>query len=872
MRFWRRLAMLFQRRRVEEDLAEEMRLHLHLRAKQLERDGAASASSHREAQRQFGNALSLQDQSRDVWLFRWLDDLLQDFHFALRTSARRPAFAAAAIATIALGIGAATAVFSVVDAVLLQPLPYRDPNRMIVIWDRAQRDREGQTVASFEDFEAYRRGAKLVRDVSAAGLIRATLNDRGTRRKYLAGVVSAATFDVLGTAAALGTARLSGSEGCAVVVSHSFWTTALSADAAVIGRSIDLDGTACVVQAVMPGSFRFYPKRADMWFFLGHDPAGRQRLPYVVIFARLVDNATLAQAVTELRAIHASLHQRDNHGKDRVADADDAQRELTYLASATLRSTLVVLFGAVVALLCVASLNVGGLLLARFAHRQRELVVRTALGCGRGRMVRQMLAEGMTLSLPGAVLGMCLAVAVVLCLPWDRIGELPEGVTVSVNVPVAIFAVVVTGIAVLVSGLTPAWYGAKADLRASLGSAARGLVGIGDSLRMSRWMIMTQVAASFVVTTAAVVMADSVLHLETAPLGFRTENITTTHVDLANYGDPRARIQFQDALLGRLQGLPRVTAAAIGSFFPPYREDAMERLEVRDSDPKREAYDVLSCGVSPGYFDSLGTPLLNGRLFNDHDRQGAAPVAIVSASLAKEYFPDRDALGKEIRVEQFSRTSGWMNIVGVVADWKHLEWDARWANSRLVFQPLAQRADIEFDVGIQTRPGSADSGRTIREAILLLDGSIPSEAIHTLDSEVAEMRAYPRFRALIIISFALAGLVLTATGLQGTLHQIVSRRIPEFGLRRAAGAQSGDLIWLVMKQGGAPVLAGILAGVAAAALLARVLGSFFPGLSMADPGAMALGALSLLVVATCTIAFPARRAAKVDPVTALREE
>ena len=827
MRFWRRLSMLFQRRRVEQDLAEEMRLHVHLRAKQLERDGAAPASSHREAQRRFGNVLSLQDQSRDVWLFRWLEDLLQDLRFALRTSARRPAFTASAIATIALGMGAATAVFSVVDAVLLRPLPYRDPHRVIVIWDRAQRDREGQTVASFEDFEAYRRGAELVRDVSAAGLIRPTLNDRGTRRKYLAGVVSAATFDVLGTAAALGTARLSGGEGCAVVVSHSFWTTALFADAAVIGRSIDLDGTACVVQAVMPVSFRFYPKRADMWFFLGHDPAGRQRLPYVVIFARLGPHVRLAQAVAELQAIHASLHAGDDHGKDRAADADDAQRELTYLASSTLRSTLVVLFGAVVALLCIASLNVGGLLLARFAHRQRELAVRMALGCGSGRIIRQILAEGMALSLSGAVLGTCLAAAAVTCLPWDHAGELPEGVTVSLNVPVAIFAVLVTGVAVLVSGLVPALNGARADLRPSLASAARGLVGAGGSLRISRWMIMTQVAVSFVVLTAAVVLADSVLHLETTSLGFRTENITTTHVDLAKYADSQARLQFQDALLRKLQGLPGVTSSAIGSFFPPYREDAMEHLEIRGSDPRHGVYDVLSCAVSPGYFDSLETRLLRGRLFNDHDRLGAAPVAIVSESLANEYFPGRDALGEEIRVEQFSRTSRWMNIVGVVADWKHLEWDARWADSRLVFQPLAQSADVAFEVAIRARPGSADSGRAIRRAIVSLDDSIPNETIHTLDSEVAEMRAYPRFRALVISFFALAGLVITATGLQGTLHQIVSRRIPEFGLRRATGAQSGDLFWLVAKQGGAPVLAGILAGVAAAPALARVSGSFF---------------------------------------------
>jgi len=868
MRLWRKLRYLSRRHRFDEDLAAEMRLHVELRARRLEKEGLEPGTARVAARRQFGNALAIHQASRDIWCWRWLQDLMQDLRFSVRALKQHPGFAVTAALTLSLGIGAATAVFSAVYAVLLQPLPYKDPHHVVVIWDKARRDREGQTVASFDDFEAYRGGARLIEGVSIAGLSRPILAVGDSRRRYLAGIISPWTFDFLGAPALLGNPRVTGGEGCAVVLSHRFWTSALSADPAIVGKVLRLDRSSCVVQAIMPHEFSFYPKRADMWFFLGHDPAGRQQVPYGAIFARIRPGVTLSQAKAELCAIHESLHAGDAHGKDRDADTDDAQRELTYLASPTLRSTLVILFWAVAALLLVACLNVAGLLLARFIYRQKEFAIRSALGCGRGRLIRQTLVESGLLALVGAVVGTCMAVAVVRLLVRNNVTELPDGVTVSLSTPVLVFAALTGGGAAILSALAPALFALKADICSSLGGAGRGLMGAPRSLAISQASIAVQIAACFVALTGGMLLADSAIHIANDSLGFSTAAITATHLSLTREVD---RIRFQDGLLARLRSLPGVTDAAFGTFFPPYREDVMEQLEVRGVQ-STGSYDVLSCAASAGFLSLLHTRLLRGRMFNDRDLPTGEPVALVSESLVKTHFAGLDPLGKEIRVNQFSGPSPWMKIVGVVEDWKHLEWDAEWADSRLVFRPLAQSSDLDFAVGVRAEHALPRLARAIQEDVRALHPSMPGEAVESLDDRLETMRAYPRFRALVVNFFALAALAIAAVGLHGVLSQIVSRRTPELGLRRAVGAQASDLLWLVGRQGGGPVLAGLAMGGMAAPVVAWVLRNLFWGVPLASPGAIGLSAVWLLMVAGIAIALPARRALSIDPMAALREE
>ena len=869
MRFWRKLYWWFRRRRFEEELAEEMRLHRHLRTRRLVSDGLDPELAKCEASRQFGNELHYREASADTWIVRWLQDGLQDLRFTARNMSKRPGFAMVAMATLGMGIGGTTAVYSAVHVVLLAPLPYRDPHRVIVIWDRHPRDRESQTIATFADFEAYRQNAKLVAGVSAAAQMYSVLNYRGVRRQYRSGAVSPWTFELLGTEPLLGRAKFMEGSGCSLVVSHAFWTSALSADTAAIGKSLDFDGELCTVQAVMPKSFRFYPHGADIWSFI--DPSGGKRFRYAAIFARLRPGVTLTQAKAELAAIHTGLHANDEHGRDRAAEADDAQRELNYLASSTLQPTLIAMLWAVASLLFIACLNVTGMLMARLIERHREFVVRAALGCGRGRLVRQAFAEGACLCMGGTVLGVLLAAGAVEIIGRRSLTELPDGIALSVNVPVLWFAMLIGGIATLVTALAPALFVVRAEIRFPSGIAGHGLGGTARNRRFSQIMIAGQIAACFLVLAGAAMLVESVLHLETDALGFSTGSVATTRLNLSHYRDPAQRNATHDDLIEKLQTLPGVSIAAIGTFFPPSQEAGYDAIEVRGRPFRNPTYDVLGTTVSPGVFALLRTPLVQGRIFDVRDQLNGRPVAIVNESLAREYFPTGHPLGQEIRVVGLSNTSAWFTIVGVVGDWKHLEWDARWIASPTVFRPLAQDPTADGAIAVRTQGDLAGLARAISAQIQSVDRSILNEPILTLDSRLEEMRAYPRFRAFIVSFFALAALTIAAVGLHGTLTEFVSRRAPEFGLRRAIGARTANLLWLVVRHGGIPVVSGVVAGAVGAPVVVRLAGSLLVGFQLWNPARLVWSVVLLLAVAAIAIALPARRAAKVDPMTVLRE-
>jgi len=414
-------------------------------------------------------------------------------------------------------------------------------------------------------------------------------------------------------------------------------------------------------------------------------------------------------------------------------------------------------------------------------------------------------------------------------------------------------------------------FAAQRDLRFSFAGARGVCFGGPRSLRISQLMIAAQIAACFVVLTGAVLLVNSALHIQADSLGIASDGVAATWLTPANRRDAGRRTAFHAALLERLRSVPGVSSAAIASFLPPSREAGDALLEIRGNPPS-QTYDVAECAASPAIFEVLRTPLLRGRMFDQRDRPDSPLVAIVSESLAREYFPGSDPLGHAIRVLSFSGTPPWLTIVGVAGDWRHLEWDARWVPTPLVFRPLAQDPFSDYAVAVRTERPVPGLARSISEAILGLDPSTPVEAVETLDSRIAGMRMYPRFRAFVVMFFASVALIIVAVGLHGTLTQIVSRRIPELGLRRAIGAQSSDLLWLVGRHGGIPVIAGLISGMIATPAAARILRSLFVGLTLLDLRAMVLAVVLLLVVAILTIALPARRATQVDPIAALRQE
>ena len=501
--------------------------------------------------------------------------------------------------------------------------------------------------------------------------------------------------------------------------------------------------------------------------------------------------------------------------------------------------------------------------------RQREFVVRAALGCGRGRLIRQAGPKGR-------------------CYRWAEPAAACSGVVCGSHPGVEQHRSTSRGSYGFLEHAGAHFRGADrrcggCGFRARAG-IVRGENGYPFLVEQRRpWIDGTR--ASVVPSTSddrgadrgvfrgigrrRVSSAQCVARGD-GPLGFRTENILGTHLDVG-IRDADRRIAFHQALLDKLQALPGVTTAAIASFLPPSLDAGDSRLEIRGRPPK-EAYDVASCAASPGTFSLTATPLLHGRLFDARDQRGGKTVAVVSESLVKEYFSGLDPLGQEIRVLSFSDTSPWMTIVGVVGDWKHLEWQAQWIESPLVFRPLTQDPSAGYAVAVGTQRKLSGMTRAMSEAILALAPAISIDAFETIDSRLASMRAYPRFRAFLVSFFAWAALVITSVGLHGTLTQIVARRTPELGLRRAVGAQTWDLLWLVGRQGGVPLVAGLAAGVVAVPVVARILGRFFVGVRLVNFGALSLAAVLLVVVAGVAVAMPARRASRVDPMVALREE
>jgi len=790
-----------------------------------------------------------------------------DLRFAARSFARRPGFALVAALTLALGIGATTAVFSIVDAVLLRPLPYKEPGRLAAVWITSTREKGlAKLFATFADFDQFRRHAQSFESVAAAtwaartGLV---LSGHGPSRGILTIPASANFFDTLGVTAMVGRTFRADDEarGCSLVLAHSLWVSTFAADRSIVGHSVTLDQAPCIVLGVMPERFVFYPAATQAWILL-QSPADPRRV-LVGIFARLKPGATLAQAQTEMRGLFRAIHTGADT-RDFEPVVFDLHGEFTFLAGRTLRTTLMVIFGAVVLVLLIACLNVANLLMARLAERRRELAVRAALGSQQSRLVRQLLTESLLLGVLGASLGVAIAAAAVRYFAAASPIELTAGAQVAVNLPVLLFGGALSIGTTLVFGLLPALRAARVDLTERLKMGRRGTVRGRHAL--ARAVIAIEMALSFVLLIGADLLITSALRMQNAPLGFQPDRLLATRMALPapRYSTNSERVQLYDRLLERLPG------TALTSRVPP-EAGSGQVLEIdgRRTEPGSTMHDAGADAVSPAFFDLLHIPVRRDRAFDARDREAAPPVAIVNEALVREYFPEGDPLGRQIRMA--GADMPWLTIVGVVGNLKHTELmnEMAWVETPIFYRPLAQ-APPSASIQIVAR---GTLRREIQKEIAAVDDpSIPVAELEALQARLARILAYPRFRATVLGFFAVGALLLAAVGLHGVLSQLVSQRVPEFGLRRAVGAQTRDLLWLVARQGGVPVLAGLALGVASTFAFSRVLSTLLYGIQPADPHTLAAVSLLLLAAASLAILLPARRAAGVDPMAALREE
>jgi putative ABC transport system permease protein len=804
-----------------------------------------------------------------------LREALHDLRYAARLWSQAPAFTVAATLVLALGIGATTVVFSIVDGVLLRPLPYKDPDRLVAVWRRNVREQGASKLFdTFVDFDEYRRRAASFDSVAAAtwAVDSQVLTGHGPTREITVIPVSASFFSTLGVDAALGRTFAADDEsrGCSVVLANAFWQNTLQADRTIVGSSIMLENRACTVVGVMPPGFAFYPQAAQIWTLLGPDTRPPRTDMSVGIFARLKGEVTPAQAQAELTALHSGLHPGEGLERDLIPTVYELQGEFTWLASRTLRSTLFAVSGAVGFVLLIACLNVANLLLGRSITRHRELAVRAALGASRARLLRQLLTEGLLLSLLGGGLGIVLAYGAIRYLRYSNPIELPVGADIVLHVPALLFAASVSVLTTLVFALMPALRASCIEAGPGLKAAGHGSTQHRASRRLVSGLVAIETALSVALLVGAGLLIQSVLRMTTEPLGFNPDSLVTTTVGISErkYPDAERQGQFFDELERRVSEIPGISGVALGSQRTP--TDTLEIEGQPMSAPRLAARATLNSGS----LSVLQVPLLRGRAFTDRDRSGSEPVAIVNESFLRAHLGGADPIGRRIRLGQRQNQTPWMTIVGVAGDVKgqSLYQEMSWTASPTVFRPFRQEPSRRAMLTIRLASGIAGTGDAVQREIAALDGSIPIGEVQTMNARLAKGLAYPRFRAFLSGGFALSALLLAVVGLYGVLGQFVAQRAREFAVRMAIGASRRHVFLLVARHGGIPVILGLAAGLLASFALARTLASLLYGVGPADPLTLIIMSTTLLSAAGLAMALPARRAARVDPMVALREE
>ncbi|HEU0052911.1 MAG TPA: ABC transporter permease [Longimicrobium sp.] len=807
-----------------------------------------------------------------------MDTFLQDLRYAVRTLLRSPGFALVAVLTLALGIGLNTAMFSVVNGVLLRPLPYEDPGSLVRLYHvHHEKAPEGGTFSA-EDLEDVRAGARGFSSLAgywyAPGQSGLNLTGSGGEpRRVQAAFVDPEFFPLLGVGAARGRV-LRREEGVAgadasVVISDRFWRARFNGDPGVVGRTVTLDGRPFTVVGVMPPRFAYPAREAEAWVplsLLGENAAPRRRdnrwLNAVGRLAPGADpSAAAASAGAVLRRLSAD-HPGTNEGWSgaRLQTLRDA-------VVGPVRPALLVLLGTVVLVLLVACANLANLLLSRASAREREIAVRTALGAGRGRLVRQMLTESLVLALLGGVVGLALAQAGVRVLLAASAGTVPRPEEVGLDARVALFALVLSLLTVALFGLVPAARAARQATAETLRDGGRGgTERRGGGTRAA--LVLGQTAVAMVLLVGAGLLINSFMRLVSVDPGFRAENVLVASFTIPSnrYDGPDAITRYRNEVLRRVGEIPGVVAAGAAKTQP--LRGGGEQYEF--TLPGRSgANSVLSPAagayiVSPGYFGALGIPLVRGRVFEPRDEAEGAPyVIMVNQAAARRYWPGADPVGQTVMLGQATLT-----VVGVAGDVRNegLAADAGPA----VYVPFGLLPRVATQLFVRTTGDPAAAAQAVREAIHAADPMQPIAEIRTLRSAMAETVAQPRFFTLLLGLFGGLALLLAALGLYGVVAYSVTRRTAEIGIRMALGARAGDVVWMVVKRALGPTLAGIAVGAVGAWILSRLMASMLFQVRPADPATFAAAALVLVSVALLAAWLPARRAAHIEPSSALR--
>ena len=798
--------------------------------------------------------------------------LWSDVRYGLRLLARSPGFTAVAVLALALGIGANTLIFTFINARLLQPLPFRDPDRLVALWSV---EREGGVTwnVAHPDYLDWREQNRTFEELAALSEGSYTLTG-GQEPEWLIGRLASATvFAVLGVKPALGRGFLPEEDRLGadrvVVLSHGLWLRRFAGNPGIVGQVVRLNQEPHTVIGVLPRGFRLGSADYDVWVPLALDPAKAHRgNRFLQVVARLKPGVTIAGAQAEITTIADRLASQYPNSNAHLGAEVDSLREL-YVRP--FRPALLVLMAAVALVLLIACANVANLMLARAAARQKEIAIRAALGARRGRIVRQMLTESSLLSLAGGVLGLLLALwgarALHATLPQRMQSAEPPGL----DVVVLAFIVAVSLLTGIAFGLAPAWGVARADLHETLKEGGRSSAAGLRHGRLRAALIVSEVALAIVLLTGAGLLIKSFARLMAVAPGFRPENVLTMGVPLprARYAEPRQWRAFFEQALERIRALPGVRHAAATSLLPMNGSNTVWSFAI-EGRPEPLPGQFPTAGyraVTPDYFRVMGIPLLRGRHLTEQDREGAPFAVIINEAMAGRYWPNEDPLGRRI---QSRGTNDWGTVVGVVGNIKFsgLEGQASpemfWAHSQ------RPRSGIILVIRTASEPAALASG--VRAAIREVDRDQPVARIRTLESIVEESVAPRRITMLLLGTFAALALVLAGVGLYGVMSYLVAQRSHEIGLRMALGAQRGEVLGLVVRQGMVLAVIGAGIGLAGALALTRLMSTLLFGVTARDPVVFVAVPAALGVVALAASFFPARRASRVDPLVALRYE
>ncbi len=815
-----------------------------------------------------------------------MDSLLQDLRYSLRRLLKSPTFSLVVVLTLALGIGANTAIFSAVNAVLLRPLGYGDPGRLVTIEHYYPSLGGMKAPVSAPGFVDYQHRARSIESMAVEVNWGPNLTGRGEPVRLVGARVSGRYFGTLEVPALAGRTLLPGEDSAGrdhvVVLSYGLWQRQFGGSAAVIGRSLSLNGESYEVVGVMPHGFRDVQNRnVELWAPLSFRPEqltdDNRTNEYLNLVARTRVEVPMEQAVAEMRTIAEQLKRQ--YPDQYMSDWSLMVTPLAQRMVGNVRPALLVLLGAVGFVLLIACANVANLLLARAAARSKEIAVRTALGASRDRLVRQLLTESVLLALAGGVLGLFLAFWGVRAIVAVNPANLPRAEEIGVDGPVMVFTLAISLVTGLIFGLAPALHTAAADLHGMLKEGGRGSAGDRSGQGLRRTLVVAEVALALTLLTGAGLLIKSFARLQGVDPGFEPDHLLTFNLALppARYPSDTAQIAFFDQALPALAAVPGVRGVGATSVMPFSGGWTTGSFEIEGYQPPPKQPNPWGDirVVSPGYFETLRIPLRRGRLLNDQDRAGAPPVAVIDEEFVRRYWPHDDPVGKRIT---FGPPAGaadtsareWIQVVGVVGHTKQEGLDAE--NRLQLYLPLSQTGRPLLTVAVRTAGQPETYANAVRRAVRSVDPDQPIANIASMEELMAKSVGQRRLSMMLLSLFSGIALVLASVGIYGLMSYSVAQRSRELGVRIALGADRADVLRLVLRQGMVLAGAGILLGVAAAFALGRLIESQLYGVHADDPATIIAVALLLGVTALVANLLPAWRATRVDPAVVLREE